>query len=386
MDHLPEIGSMDLQRAAPTGEGEPEMMTRRRFVYTAAAAGGAFALGGCARGRYADAVEETWRPESTSPLASSALVHELVRCATLAPSSHNTQCWKFRVGADSISILPDFSRRCPVVDPDDHHLFASLGCAVENLVQASGPHGRRAHAAFDPSTSRIDIALESTKAVASPLHEALAVRQSTRAEYDGQALSNEELAVLEAAGSGSGVEVLMLTEQSAMEGVLEYVIEGNTAQMRDPAFIDELKAWIRFSRSEAVETGDGLFSGSSGNPSVPRWLGSMLFDRFFTVEGETEKYVRHVRSSAGIAVFVSEKSDAAGWVEAGRCYERFALQAAALGIRNAHLNQPVEVAALRPQLASFLGVGPRRPDLVIRFGRGPEMPRSLRRPVAAVLT
>ncbi len=33
---------------------------------------------------------------------------------------------------------------------------------------------------------------------------------------------------------------------------------------------------------------------------------------------------------------------------------------AALGIRNASLNQPVEVAALRPQFASFLGVGERR--------------------------
>ena len=72
-------------------------------------------------------------------------------------------------------------------------------------------------------------------------------------------------------------------------------------------------------------------------------------------------------------------------MEAGRCYERFALQTTALGIRNAFLNQPVEVAALRPQFAGFLGIGARRPDLVVRFGRGPGMPRSLRRPVAAML-
>ena len=56
-----------------------------------------------------------------------------------------------------------------------------------------------------------------------------------------------------------------------------------------------------------------------------------------------------------------------------------------LGIRNAFLNQPVEVASVRPRLAQALGLGGRRPDLVVRFGRGPEMPRSLRRPVAAVL-
>jgi hypothetical protein len=100
---------------------------------------------------------------------------------------------------------------------------------------------------------------------------------------------------------------------------------------------------------------------------------------------ENETYARHVRSSAGIAVFVSEVSDKEHWVEAGRCYQRFALQAAALGIPHAHLNQSVEIAELRPQFSTFLDIGNRRPDLVVRFGRGPQMPRSLRRSVGNVL-
>ena len=73
------------------------------------------------------------------------------------------------------------------------------------------------------------------------------------------------------------------------------------------------------------------------------------------------------------------------WIEVGRCYERFALRATERGIRNAFLNQPVEVAPLRAQFAAWLNIGNRRPDLVVRFGRGPVMPRSMRRPVANVL-
>jgi hypothetical protein len=106
---------------------------------------------------------------------------------------------------------------------------------------------------------------------------------------------------------------------------------------------------------------------------------------FFTPKSENERYARQIHNSAGIAVFVSETSDKAHWVEAGRCYERFALQAAALGIRNAFLNQPVEVGSIRPQFTSALGLGSQRPDLVVRFGRGPAMPLSMRRPVQAVL-
>jgi hypothetical protein len=368
------------------------MVTRREFIASASAAiGGLATLTSCASETIADsyenAVRRTWHHSEGRSGDKPALLRELVRYATLAPSSHNTQCWKFHLEDGSISILPDLSRRCPAVDPDDHHLFVSIGCAAENLVQAALANGLKANVAYDDSVRRtLRLLLEPTKAVATSLFNAIPERQSTRGEYDGKPISTGELALLEKAGQGGGVRILLLTERAAMEEVLEYVVQGNTAQMNDPAFVEELKAWIRFSAGDAVRTADGLYAASSGNPSVPAWLGSLLFGWFFTPKSENDKYARHVRSSAGVAIFVSEAENPAQWIEVGRCYERFALQSAALGIRNAMLNQPVEVSALRPQFAAFLGVGGRRPDLVVRFGRGPTLPPSLRRPVEAVLT
>ena len=72
-------------------------------------------------------------------------------------------------------------------------------------------------------------------------------------------------------------------------------------------------------------------------------------------------------------------------MRAGEACQRFALQATALGLKHAFVNQPVEVSLLRPQLASLLGVLGRRPDLVMRFGYGPDLPQSYRRPVADVV-
>jgi len=311
---------------------------------------------------------------------------ELVRYATLAPSSHNTQCWKFRLDDRSISILPDLSRRCPVVDPDDHHLYVSLGCAAENLAQAARAQGLSGQISFDPlGDGAVQIALEPSEVVVTPLFESIPNRQCTRNEYDGQPLSAAELKLIETAGTGDGVQVVMLTQPAEMETVLNYVIQGNTAQFNNPAFLKELKFWIRFNDREATRTGDGLSGRTSGNPSAPRWVGDLLSKLLFRVQPENDKNARYIRSSAGIAVFVSDADDKAHWVEAGRCYERFALQATALGIRNAFVNQPVEEAGLRPQFSRALGLGEGRPDLVVRFGRGPEMPRSLRRPVEAVL-
>jgi len=81
---------------------------------------------------------------ATSPL------HDLVRQATLTPLSHYTQCWRFQSAERSISLAPDFVRRCPAVDPDDHHLFVSPGCATQNLVHAALTTGLHADPRFDP--------------------------------------------------------------------------------------------------------------------------------------------------------------------------------------------------------------------------------------------
>jgi hypothetical protein len=270
--------------------------------------------------------------------------------------------------------------------PDDHHLFVSLGCAAENLLQASRANGFDGDVQFDNAgNGAIKITLQPSKPIASTLFDAIPNRQCTRSEFDGRPISSEELKLLVNAGTSHGVSLILLTEKLSIENVLAYVIEGNSAQMNDKAFIAELKQWIRFGSDEALIKGDGLFAKSSGSPVLPRWLGSPLFDLFFSEKNENEKYAEHIRSAAGIAIFVSDKSDKPHHIEAGRCYERFALQATALGIRNAFINQPVEISTLRAQFANYLGIGNKRADLVVRFGRGPEMPRSLRRPLDAVL-
>lgn len=340
---------------------------------------------------YEKARQRIWRQGPLRGLSGAALGRELVRYATLAPSSHNTQCWRFALDGQGVRIRPDLARRCPVVDPDDHHLYVSLGCAAENLLQAAAAFGLRGDAHFDAAQGAVQVTLGSASAPAEagPLFQAITRRQSTRGDYDGRPLSAAELDQLARAARSPAVDLLLLTERPAMEQVLDFVLQGNSAQLADPAFVAELKAWIRFSESDAVARGDGLFARSSGNPALPDWLGRRLFDFVFTTGSENDKYARQLRSSAGVAVFVAT-GDAgtdprARWVAVGRAFERFALQATTLGIRTAHLNMPVEVAAIRPRFAQALGLGAQRPDLVVRFGRGPALPPSLRRPVQAVL-
>lgn len=309
----------------------------------------------------------------------------LVRYATMAASSHNTQPWKFRIGRAAITILPDLSRRCPAVDPDDHHLFASLGCAAENLLVAAQAAGWAGRMSFDAAADALQVDLAPAPASATPLFGAIPIRQCTRGAYDGSALALDELRLLEEAGRGDGVSVMLLTGRSRLEQVAEYVAAGNSAQLSDPDWAEELLHWIRFNRAEALRTGDGLYGPAMGMPDVPRWLGKIAMRFAVSPERQNRRDTANIRSSGAIAVLFSEADDKRHWIEAGRSYERLALRAASLGLQTAFINQPVEVGALRRQLADVLGISPRRPDLVVRIGRGAAMPRSLRRRVEEVL-
>ena len=364
------------------------MVMRRNFLLGAGAA--AVAAGSAAwanksgMGSMADYKAAVAEPRRIPPTAPET--RDLNRYATLAPNGHNTQPWRFRPIENGVAILPDFGRRTPVVDPDDHHVFVSLGCAAENLAIAAGAAGRAGDIEFDPAgDGTVLVRFGNGKGGDQTLFDAIPRRQSTRADYDGSSVGASDLGLLAAAAAVPGVDLVLITNRPQLDRLRDLIIAGNTAQIGDPAFIAELKHWLRFSPNAALRTGDGLFSAASGNPALPEWLGPWLFDRVFTVKAETGKYAKQIASSAGIAVFVGAEADPASWVQVGRACQRFALQATALGLKCAFLNQPVEVAGLRADLAALVGLPGRRPDIVMRFGRGAALPFSARRPLMAVM-
>ncbi len=311
---------------------------------------------------------------------------ELIRHATLAASSHNTQPWKFRIREDSIIILPDFSRRCPVVDPDDSHLFKSLGCATENLVHVAAAQGFSSDVRFDPSEDSVIITLNRDTSVgATDLYRAIINRQCVKTLYDGTSLGALEIKKLEEAGQGRHVRTIMLLSEAQKEAVLDYVTQGDIAQLTDQAFRDELVSWIRFNPAEALRTGDGLSGRTSCNPALPTWLAKRIIGLVLTPKGQAKTDATNIKSSAGVAVFVSTRDDKDAWVEVGRAYERFALQATALNVRTAFINQPIEVLSLQPQFESWLNLKGEHALLMVRFGHGPTAPFSLRRPIDDVI-
>lgn len=320
--------------------------------------------------------------EKDSPM--STKMRELVRYATLAANGHNTQAWKFAIKENGIDIYPDYTRRLPVVDPEDRELWISLGCALENLLVAARGVGYAAEVTYPDAVDLIHVDLTADTPQGSPLFDAIPLRQSTRSEYNGQPIEVDVLDQVQALSLEPGVVLRFFTNSADLETVVEYVNQGNLSQYADRAFVDELIQWLRFNKKEVLASQDGLYAPCSGNPQVPRWLGKM-FVAGTKPQQQADADVKKLRSSPGAVVVASESDDKAAWVRTGQVYERLALTMTALNIKSAFLNQPIEVADLRSQFQNAIGLAKSLPQLLVRFGYADPMPRSLRRPVEQVI-
>lgn len=356
-------------------------MKRRAFITVVAGT----AMLGAGNSPAMDIDYETFTSAQREPPQPGGGVPELVRLATLAPSGHNTQPWRFVSEGRTLSVHADLSRRTPVVDPDDHHLYVSLGAAAENLAIA-GPALGMPGAVDVAADAGIAYRWMARAPQPDPLADAIPLRRSTRTNYDGAPLDPSTIAALETAGTLAGVRLAVLTAPAARSAMRDLVVEATGRQMDDPAFSAELKHWLRFSSARAMRSGDGLYAGATGNPVMPEFIGRLAFDLFFRKKAERDRYARQMDSSPALVVLMGERADPDHWIRVGRATQRLLLEATRRGLACAFVNQPVEVPSLRAELAAIAGEPALRPDLILRIGRAPGLAWSPRRPVGDVLT
>jgi len=82
----------------------------------------------------------------------------LLGYAILAPSTRNTQPWRFAVEVNTVHLFADSRRGQPVSDPDGRELYISLGCALENLLVAAEYFGFRHEVRYFPERGNAKLA------------------------------------------------------------------------------------------------------------------------------------------------------------------------------------------------------------------------------------
>ncbi len=313
----------------------------------------------------------------------------LLNYAVLAPSGHNTQPWLFRVGGDGIDVIADRRRALPVVDPGDRELTMSCGAALFHLRVAMRHFGFTPVVELLPDAAQPDVLARirmgaSMEATFNDerLFMAIAHRRTNRQPFADRPVPEAEVDHLAECAEEEGAALQVVRADEEKQALAELIAEGDRRQASDKRFRRELAAWIHPNRSSSR---DGIPGYAMGLGDLLSYAGPFVIRTFNWGEGQAAKDQQLAEGSPALLVLSTEDDTAAAWMAAGQALDRVLLQGQAYDLQASYLNQPIEVPALRPQVAERLGIDG-HPQLILRMGYPTEsVERTPRRPPEEVL-
>lgn len=318
-------------------------------------------------------------------------VRTVVELASLAPSVHNTQPWRFTWDGRALSVHEDPSRALPVLDPSGRERLVSCGAATLHARMAFAELGWAVETTTSPGpddpllVARLTVAgRRQPTAEEHALAQAIPRRATDRDPFDARPVPEEVRAALAAAASAEGAWVRFVGTRSDDAVELQVLLShADDSQRSDPAYLSELASWRRDREAEGVP--------SRALSSVPPALrGSSWVLRDFDAgrpATETEPGLvadPPVAEHPSVLVLGTPADGPHDWVVAGQAVARVLLQATVDGVAAQPLTQVLEVPVLRARMRHALGVVG-HPQMLLRLGYGHVGPTSRRRPVEQVL-
>jgi hypothetical protein len=304
----------------------------------------------------------------------------LARYAVLAPSSHNTQPWKFRISENTMDVFMDESRWLKVADDDQRELHISIGCAIENLLIAAEHFGLAHQVAYlpDPSNpmhaAKVEFTANKVASSVRPdsLFSMIVVRHTHHGEYESRPIPAEVLASLQSLCNESGIALYLTSDEQIKRKVDALVVQADALEFADPEFRRELGYWI----------GQGVFGTS--------WLMSKLGKLAVTYvnmgSSTAKKDSTVLMSSPVLGLISTAKNDRISQVKAGQVYQRLSLLAASHGIWCQPMSQIIQVEDVKAEVVSLQPDSRLFPQHPFRIGYAPaEKQHTPRQEMAAVI-
>jgi len=268
----------------------------------------------------------------------------LLYYAALAPSIHNTQPWRFEVRNKSILLYADESRRLSIADPQARQLHISCGAALDHLSLAFRYHELEPLVELFPITKNVQciaqISIQGTcpcSILEKSLFNAMKDRHTTRAPFLPQRIDSEIAEELTNIISMNINRFTGISDPELRNKVVKLVMQADRHLVDDENYQNELFSWIE---SNSYKLNDG-----------------MPLERLELPDMQTSTSSNSATIENTIMGLLSSQSDSTkDWVSTGQALSRMLLYAAVKGLSASFLNQPIDVPALRPQLANLVGI------------------------------
>lgn len=315
----------------------------------------------------------------------------LAAVAGAAPSLHNAQPWRFRVGHDHVDVLLDRSRLLPVVDPRTRQAHLGLGAAVFLLRLALSTMDRTVEVVPWPDSGQPDLV---ARLVAGgrragtdedrQLLAALPARRTVRTPFTADTVPVPLQVAWRDLTETEGAGLRWVAAPGERVGVSALVTAAERLQQRDPAYLVELDRWTG---AQELAEGAGVPPHAFGVTAAAGHAAEFPLRDF---AGGTRtiptRPTTPLEQHPVVTVLHTPADRRDDWLRGGQALMRLLLAAAADGYAASYLNQPLELPGLRQQLRDELRLAG-WPQLILRLGRpaGPLPPPAPRRPASELV-
>ena len=307
------------------------------------------------------------KPDAAAP---SAVGHTAlagaVEIARAAPSVHNTQPWRWRLGDGGwLQLRAERRRQLAVADPDGRLLTQSCGAALHHVRLALAAAGSQATVdrlpdASDPdllATIRLGGGQEPDPQAASLLS-CVSLRRTDRRPVTDRPVQEEALEAIRAAAEGEGTHLHLLRRENVVE-LTQAMSQADTTEVSEMEHRTEIAAWIGGDRPDRT--------GVPSNAIPDQPLQTRVQLRYFGPPGTLPSDGGGHDASATYAILHGEADTAQAWLRAGEALSACWLTAMRHGVSVLPITAVVEVLSTRLVLTRMLsGLG--NPYLAMRLG------------------
>ena len=329
---------------------------------------------------------ETTIPATAPVLADRA--RYLITTAGRAPSVHNTQPWRFRVGESAIELYCD-PRRKLQRDPAGREMLISCGAALFGLRLAVRSLGYRPVVDLLPDPARPRLLARVSLGAAEPMSgteremlKALPHRHTHRGSFGPGPLPVGLVARLQHDALVEGATLVLVEPGLAYERLADIANAVSRRLRHDPLAQAEARRW---SRGPGSQPADGVpayafpATTAAAMPRMSRSQRGRLPQRDFDLGRGFGRQDDGGPPPAATAVLVTSGDGRADWLRAGQALHRLLAHAASTWVFASLDTQLLEIALIRALIRDRLGL-PGAPQMLLQLGTADSTHPTGRRP------
>lgn len=295
----------------------------------------------------------------------------LIKFAVLAPSSHNTQPWRFSVLNNQISIYLENARCLPIADNNNRQLFLSLGCSIENILIAANHFGYSTTVEYPNKFSDYNpVAIvslnkyEKEKKGSTHLIYSILSRKTNRNRYLNKKISSDILQNIKSLESVS-TKIHIINNKDEIHQLGSIAVISSIRSMDDKKFRYELSKHIK---SNITSSKIGMPGFTLGIPTLLSFLLPQMIRRL-----NLEKIARRQNQllfdeyTPYIILITTDLDTKYNWLDAGRIFQRISLILTNFNISVSPWGAPIQIENFYQDVQKVLQTN-MRPQMFFRVG------------------